>query len=147
MSDKPFVIKGYVRYLFSLLFVIFVLNKLYLRPWVLERQNSGFTVMLVHSLPNFIEAIMGTLIVAGLALHLRLRFNKQLGGLNDALLYLMATLVAGCYVLAQEFKLHNLGGNNTYDPYDLLASVVGLVVINLMMNRYGLYVAPETERG
>ena len=41
------------------------------------------------------------------------------------------------YVLSQELKLHNVGGNNVYDPNDVAASILGLVVVNLMLIRFG----------
>jgi hypothetical protein len=55
----------------------------------------------------------------------------------------MATLIAGTYVLAQEFKLHSVGGNNVYDFNDVLASILGLVVVYLMLTRFGFIAHPK----
>ena len=41
-------------------------------------------------------------------------------------------------MLTQEFKLHNLGGNNVYDPYDVVASIVGLVGMFWLVSRFGV---------
>ena len=36
--------------------------------------------------------------------------------------------MAGVYVLLQEFKIHNLGGNNVFNSTDVFFSILGLVV-------------------
>ena len=40
-------------------------------------------------------------------------------------------------MLTQELKFHNLGGNNVYDPWDLLFSVAGLASMGIVLGRYG----------
>jgi len=49
----------------------------------------------------------------------------------------MAVVLAAIYILSQELKFHNLGGNNVYDPYDLMASIVGLAITFVVMQRFG----------
>ena len=41
----------------------------------------------------------------------------------------VSVLISGTYVLLQEYKVHNLGGNNVFDMYDVIFSIVGLIVI------------------
>ena len=137
---------AYVRYVFPLALVVFVLNKFVLRPWVLERDSAEALVVLVNSLPNFIEAIMGTLLLTVMALQLRTRFRERLGRLNDSSIYLIASALAGLYVVSQELKFHNLGGNNVYDPYDLLASLLGLSLVNMVFHKYGVAREPSNPR-
>ena len=60
-----------------------------------------------------------------------------IGNLSERSVYLIATFLAGVYVLSQEVKWHNLGGNNVYDPYDVVASLIGLVVINRIFSHFG----------
>ena len=136
-------VHAYVRYVLPLALVVFVLNKLVLRPWVLERDSAEALVVLVNSLPNFIEAIMGTLLLTVMALQLRTRFRERLGRLNDSSVYLIASALTGLYVVSQELKFHNLGGNNVYDPYDLLASLLGLSLVNMVFHKYGVAREPS----
>ena len=139
-------VHAYVRYVLPLALVVFVLNKLVLRPWVLERDSAEALVVLVNSLPNFIEAIMGTLLLTVMALQLRTRFRERLGRLNDSSVYLIASALTGLYVVSQELKFHNLGGNNVYDPYDLLASLLGLSLVNMVFHKYGVAREPSNPR-
>ena len=131
------VIKNYIRYIFLLAFMGFLFNKFYLRPWVLKNDYPFFFDIVVYSFPNFVEAVMGTTLLVGIILQLKIHFYKQIGKIKDSSFYLIATIAAGFYVISQELRFHNLGGNNTYDPYDLLASIIGLVFINLIINKYG----------
>jgi len=124
---KEIQIKNYVRYLFGVSILLFILNKLYLRPWILENELSGFVLILTYSIPNLIEAIIGTLILTGILLQLRQSFNDKLGTIKDVNLRILAVVIATIYVISQELKFHNLGGNNVYDPYDLIASIMGLM--------------------
>ena len=131
------VVKPHVRVLFLGAFVVFVLNKSVVRPWVLEAGLPAFFDVLVNSLPNLSEAVIGTLLLTGIGLQLRARLSGRLGDLPDAVVYLLAILVSGVYVLSQELKFHNLGGNNVYDPWDLLFSIVGLAAMGIVLGRYG----------
>ena len=108
--------------------MIFILNKFYLRPWVLENEVAELFKIIVLSIPNLIEAIIGTLIITGILLQVRQYFDKKVGHLKDTYIYLLAICLSSFYVVSQELKLHNLGGNNVYDPYDLAASIIGLAM-------------------
>ncbi|MEO9802991.1 MAG: hypothetical protein ABJF04_07075 [Reichenbachiella sp.] len=128
MKEMP--IKGFYKRLFGVAFLTFLLNKFYLRPWVVEKELADFWQIIVFSLPNFIEAAMGTLILTGVFLQLRVYRNMVL---RDIHIYWMAVGATAVYVISQELKFHNLGGNNVYDPYDLLASIIGLVATFIVL--------------
>ena len=74
-------------------------------------------------MPNLIEAVMDTAVVTMILLNLKDRFQKQV---SDKLVYFISTSLSGIYVITQELKIHNLGGNNVYDFNDLIASIIGL---------------------
>lgn len=131
---KEIAIKKYVRYLFGIGFLIFMLNKFYLRPWVLENELSEPFQIVVLSIPNLIEAILGTIILTGILLQLRYYSNKKI---KDSSIYLIAVGISSLYVISQELKFHNLGGNNVYDPYDLIASILGLLMIFMIIKKFG----------
>ena len=56
-----------------------------------------------------------------------LYLNKKLKVSNEKI-YISATILAAIFVITQEMKFHNLGGNNVYDPNDIIFSIVGLIV-------------------
>ena len=134
---KEIQIKKYVRYLFGVSILLFILNKLYLRPWVLENELSGFILLLTYSIPNLLEAIIGTLLLTGILLQLRQSYNEKMGTIKDINIRILAVSLATIYVISQELKLHNLGGNNVYDPYDLLASTTGLIGTFVVIQIFG----------
>ncbi len=131
---REITIKKYIRYLFGILFILFILNKFYLRPWVLENELPELFQIFVFSVPNLIEAILGTIILTGILLQLRQYLNKKI---KDASIYLIAVSISSIYVISQELKFHNLGGNNVYDPYDLIASILGLLIIFMIIKKFG----------
>ncbi|MEP1032003.1 hypothetical protein [Ekhidna sp.] len=106
--------------------VLFVICKAWFRPFILDRDFHVIFDIIVLSLPNFFESIVGVLSLTYIGLYLNHRFVKAGEKIKDKHLYLLATLLAAIFVLTQEFKIHNLGGNNVYDPYDVLFSIIGL---------------------
>jgi len=84
-----------------------------------------------------IEAIVGTLIFTGILLQTRQYFKKKIGTIKDIYIHIMAVIIVGLYVITQELTLHNLGGNNVYDPYDLIASIIGLVGTFVIIQWFG----------
>lgn len=140
MQEIP--IKLYIKRLFLGAFLLFVANKFYLRPWVLRLEWDGIAEIFVFSVPNFAEAIMGTIAVTGILLQARRYFQWKV---RETSLYTLATLAAGIYVVSQELKFHNLGGNNVYDPNDLMASLVGLVLTFALVNLYGFTEDPAVN--
>ncbi len=105
--------------------ILFVLNKFYLRPFVLEHNLPKPFWIIVLSIPNFIEAIIGTFLLTGILLQLSQQFSKTLSTIKDRYIHLMAVGVAAIYIISQEFKFHNLGRNIVYDLYDVIASIIG----------------------
>ena len=111
-----------IQLLFMLLFVFFKL----IRPFVLNGDSAELFKLALLSLPNFFEAVIGTLILTGIGLVLRDKIGDNRGSLQ--LVYLTAVLLAAVYVIAQELGFHNLGGNNVTDINDVLFSIIGLLV-------------------
>jgi hypothetical protein len=133
---REITIKKYVKYSFGIAFAVFILNKFYLRPWVVTHELPALFQVIVFSVPNFIESILGTLILTGIILQLRLSLGKK-KKLKETTVYLLAVGVASLYVISQELKLHNIGGNNVYDPFDVIASVVGLLLTYIALKKFG----------
>jgi len=139
------LIKKYVRYLFGVSILIFFLNKFLLRPWVLENETSEFFKIIVLSIPNLIEAVVGTLLLTGILVELKHRFSKKLGHIKDEYLYLFAVVLASIYSLSQEFKFHNVGGNNVYDQNDVIASLIGFAMTYMVIKVFGFVEKVKTD--
>ena len=137
-------IKPYVKHLNWLVILVIAGNKFWLRPWVREHVDSSLLLIVVNSLPNFVEAVIGTVALAGIGLVLRTRFPQHLSKFSDRVIYAIATIMASIYVISQELNFHSLGGNNTYDPYDLVASVIGLVTAAMVLHTHGLLADQHT---
>lgn len=112
--------------------ISFIIVKFLLRPYVINNDYPGFVKIFVLSYPNFCEAVVGTILLTFMLLILNNRTKK----ISEQLVYLIAVLLAAVYVILQEFKIHNLGGVNIYDPYDVLFSVIGLVAIYFIIEKY-----------
>jgi hypothetical protein len=140
---KSLSVKKHIRVLFLIAILLFIFNKLYLRPWVLENESTAFFRILVLSVPNLIEAFVGTLLLTGILLQMRLYFTDQLGSIKDNYVYILAFGLAGVYSISQEFKWHNIGGNNVFDSYDVIASILGLMIAYGLIRKYGF--ADTTE--
>jgi len=106
---------------------LFILNKLYIRTWILENEVPEFFLIATYSIPNLLEAIIVTLLLTGIILQIRLHFNKNFSSQKVTNVYILASGIAAVYVISQELKFHNIGGNNVYDSYDLVASFIGLI--------------------
>ncbi len=142
---KEISIKKYVRFLFGVAILVFFLNKFLIRPWVLEHETFEFFQIIVLSIPNLIEAMIGTLLLTGILLQLKHRFNKKMGLIKDEYFYLLAVGLASIYSVSQEFKFHDFGGNNVYDPYDVIASLIGLGVTYGLILVFGFVEKVKTE--
>jgi hypothetical protein len=114
--------------------VVFICNKFLIRPFVLANDFPEIVNVIVLSLPNLCEAIIGALLLTNIGLLLRHKYLKTYHGLKEGHVYLIAVAAATIYVSLQELKFHNLGGRNVYDPFDLLFSIIGIAVA------YGLLV-------
>ena len=142
---KEISIKKYIRYLFGVAILVFLLNKFVLRPWVLENEMSELFQIIVLSIPNLIEAIVGTLLLTGILLQMKHRFYMKIGHIKDEYFYLFAVGLASVYSVSQEYKYHNFGGNNVYDPYDVIASLIGLVITYGLIQVFGFVEKVKTE--
>ncbi|WP_299436872.1 hypothetical protein [uncultured Aquimarina sp.] len=125
-------IRRNVRIMFIVL-VIFICNKFFLRPYVIKNDFPEFLNVFVLSFPNLCEAIVGGLLITNIGLLGKQRFLKTSSNITENHVYLFAVLVTGLYVLLQEFKIHNLGGNNVYDPFDILFSIIGLIIVSFIL--------------
>jgi len=129
LYPKPeILIKRHIKVIFITAFLLFVLNKLYLRNEVLNSDSELLLRIIVLSLPNALEAIMGMFIVVGLLLIARGYFDSTFKFLSDTVVYMLGLFITAIYVFSQEINLHSIGGNNTFDPFDLIASAVGLFI-------------------
>lgn len=106
--------------------VLFIFFKA-IRGFVLEQNFPETVDILFLSLPNFWEAVVGILVLTGIGLLINQRWLGPSIRLGEKYIYILAVFLAGVYVILQEFKIHNLGGNNVYDPYDVAFSIVGLL--------------------
>lgn len=75
--------------------------------------------------------------LTGILMQLREQFSKTIGNVKDTYLHIIAVGIAAIYVLSQEFKFHNLGGNNVYDLYDVIASIIGLSLTFGLIQTFG----------
>ena len=112
-----------IQILFTVLFIFFKL----IRPPILKSESPEFFKYILLSLPNFFESVIGVLIVTGIGLVLNDRLFEKFQ-IRPKTIYIVSVLFAGIYVITQEFKIHNLGGNNVYDKNDLIYSVIGLLI-------------------
>jgi len=118
--------------------VVFPLNKLVVRPIIVKGNYDEIWVILVNSFPNFAEAIFGSILTSMILLKVRERFVENWGRISDIVIYSCASLITGIYVISQEIKFHNFGGNNIYDPNDVIASIIGVVFMYGLLNKYGV---------
>ena len=125
-----------IRLIYFGALIIFMLNKFIIRPWAIANELPAFFIILFNSLPNFTEAVIGTIVLTELALQARKRFPNRFEKMTDTIIYLIAAAFAAIYVITQELKIHNLGGRNVYDPYDVLASIVGILFTYMMITKY-----------
>ena len=102
---------------------VFITAKL-VRPSILAADAPLFVDILFLSFPNFCEAIVGVITLTMIGYVLKEKLQPTL---PDIAIYVGAVILAAVYVLTQELRIHNLGGNNVYDPYDMMASFLGLV--------------------
>lgn len=122
-AEKDILSLARIQILVICLFAAFKM----LRPTVLKTTDNGIIRTIFLSFPNLAEGIIGVLTTIMVILIL---FRKGLKVLypSNSVLYIFAAALATIYVLLQEFKVHNLGGNNVYDPNDVLFSLIGLSI-------------------
>jgi len=113
----------------------FVAVKLLLRPVVLAGDAPVLLDIFVLSYPNFCEAIIGSFVIVTAITYLYQRFFTARFSLSHQFITFLGLLLTGLYVITQEFQIHNLGGRNVYDPYDVLFSVIGLACSYFLLVR------------
>lgn len=131
-------IRGATWYLYLVNFGLYFVLKLWFRPWIREQEGIDFLNLMANSFPNYVEAYLGTFTIAGFLIIGRLKNYSWVKNLSDITIYTLSTILATIYVITQEMKFHNLGGANIYDPNDVIASIIGLVLIFGMLNIYGI---------
>jgi len=92
-----------------------------------------------------LEAIIGTLLLTGILLQLHQSFIKETRPIKDIYIHICAVVIAAIYVLSQELRFHNVGGNNVYDTYDLIASVIGLIGTFTVIQIFGFVYINKTR--
>ena len=123
----------------------FLLNRHIVRPWVLENAVNGPVTVVVNSLPNLVEAIVGTILIAGILLDIWRRVGGPRFYLDCTTIYAVATVIAGLFVILSEVNWIRFRGPNVYDPNDLAASVLGLFLIYFLLVRFGLFYERAAE--
>ncbi|WP_421896310.1 hypothetical protein [Marinoscillum sp.] len=145
-ENKKIKIKPYVIYLFVGMFVMFALNKLLLRPFVLQNDLANALQVMVLSFPNFAEAVMGTMVLTGILFRVKHITLQKVTFLQPGHVFLAAAILAAIYVIFGELRVHNLGNNNTYDPNDLIASVIGLNLAYFTVRKFGFATIHESAK-
>ena len=133
-----FRLKRYVVGLYVGTFLAFLVVKGGLRRVLAGHEIPAWLEVVLYSFPNTAEAIIGMTNVAGLLFVARSILRPRFDAVPDWAISLLAMVLAGIYVISQEVKLHNLGGANVYDPYDVAASLLGLAVTFGLFWRVGV---------
>ena len=116
----------------------FLLHRYFFRPWVLDNIETGFLVIVANSYPNFLEGVIGTIILGGLGLWYKNRNGNWSSEHETPAFFNWVTIVAAAYVITQELNWYAITRENISDPYDIVASILGLVLINRILNSVGL---------
>jgi hypothetical protein len=114
------------------LITLFIILKR-IRPTILGNNPLEWIKIALLSLPNFFEAVIGPLILTGIGLYANTRMLSKKRQVKPNMLYVVATTLSGIYVITQELKIHNLGGNNVCDKNDVLFSIAGLLIGYLIL--------------
>ncbi len=113
-----------IQIVFIVLFAFFK----FIRPPVLGGDYPEWVNIMLLSLPNLFEGIIGVLMLTGIGLYLNINVFNPKKQIRLRTIHITALILAGIYVITQEFKLHNLGGNNVFDKNDVIFSFVGLTI-------------------
>jgi len=117
-----------------LIIASYLVIKFLIRPIVIENEYTGLIKTFALSYPNFCEAIAGSIVIAFMLLIINGKFWKKDFRLKEKYIPLISILISGIYVLLQEFKIHNIG-----DPYDVIFSILGLIIAFGLL----LYIKPK----
>ena len=124
-------IRKLIRIEFAVIILFIVFKSI--RPTILEKNFPEFVDLFLLSFPNFCEALAGTMVVSALGLIANGRLLNPHKRIKEPWIYIGSVLFAAIYVILQEFKIHNLGGENVYDPMDVLFSIAGLITAAIVL--------------
>ena len=147
MKEKPalssWTFKPQVWIVIGACVATFLFHRYLFRPWVLESYEAGVLVIIANSYPNFLEGIIGSITLGGLGLWFKNRTGKWSPEHETATFFNWVTIVAALYVVTQELNWYTVTRENVYDPYDVIASILGLIVVNRVLNSVGLFAYRE----
>ncbi len=106
--------------------IVFIFFK-FIRPPVLQSNSPEIFKIVLLSLPNFFEAIIGVLTVTGIGLVINGQLNKKYA-MTANYIYILTAVLAGIYVIFQELNIIKIRTNTTMDPNDIIFSIIGLIV-------------------
>ena len=116
----------------------FLLHRHFFRPWVLENYETGLLVIVVNSFPNFLEGIIGSISLSGLGLWFKNRKGTWSRESETPAFFNWIAIIAAVYVITQELNWYTITRENIADPYDVVASILGVVLINRILISVGL---------
>tara|TARA_R110000868_G_scaffold304437_7_gene565042 strand:+ start:12473 stop:12973 length:501 start_codon:yes stop_codon:yes gene_type:complete len=130
-----------ILYTYLVVFLTFPIIKGILRPWAISTIPDSFFTTALFSYPNFAEAVLGLSSVSTILFVFRNwcreRFDRNL--FQDEFLYLISGFLSAVFVITQELKIHDLGGENIYDINDIYASCIGLIFTLSLLFKYGVF--------
>ena len=129
--------KRYLNVISFSAILVLVISKSVLRPWVRENDFAEVFMIILNSIPNFLEPLVGVPALTGLLFMARHDRANWLARFSERGIYFLSIFLASVYVISQELRIHSIGGNNVYDPNDIMASVLGLLFMLFVMLKYG----------
>lgn len=123
-----------IQILFTVVFIFFK----FIRPPVLKSTSPEIFKIILLSLPNFFEAIVGILTLTAIGLVINGQLNKKYT-IKTKYIYVLTVVVTGVYVIFQELNIISIRTNTTMDPNDIFFSIVGLIVGYLIIQ----YIKPQ----
>lgn len=134
---NPF--RPYVFRLVSGLFGVLLLVKLYVRPWVVSGHGGRVFEVLVQSFPSFVESVVIFTLIFVIMTFLHRLPLPVLGRATESAVVAICLLLTAWYTVTQELQVQNLGGYNTVDPWDVGASISGLVLMTVLFVYHGFW--------
>ena len=129
-------IRLYLWFIIIISGLAYLLNRHFIRPLVMEDSISGTLIVIINSLPNFVEAIVGTVLLTGMLFSLREHSNLAIFKIEDSKLFLAVFIIALIYSFLQELNWFNHRIDNVVDPFDFIASLTGLIIMNRLLNQF-----------
>jgi hypothetical protein len=130
-------IRLYLWFIIIISGLAYLLTRHLIRPMVIEDNISSPFMVIINSLPNFVEAIVGTVLLTGMLFSLREYSNLAIFKMEDSKLFLAVFIIALIYTVLQELNWLNHRTDNVVDPFDFIASLTGLIIMNRLLNQFG----------